>query len=178
MSKNNQFVFIALQVVAWIIFVGLCIEAGAMIVNFIFSLFKPEVVHNLYQKLDLSEMYEKSKWAFFGIYSFIIVISVLKAVLFYIVIMLLMKLDLAKPFNTYVSEHITLISYYTFAIGILSLLARQTAQGLQQHGFDIKSIDQYWADSKAFILMAAVVYVIATIFSRGIELQNENELTV
>ena len=68
MSKRNNFVFTVLQVIAWIIFVGLSIEAGALLVNFIYSLFKPEVVHHLYQKLDLSEMYERSKWAYFGMY--------------------------------------------------------------------------------------------------------------
>jgi hypothetical protein len=178
MSKKGDVVFTILNIFAWIIFVGLCIEAGALIVNFVFSLFKPEVVANLYEKLDLSEMYERSKLAYFGMYGFILVISVLKAVLFYIVIILLMKLDLKKPFNTYVSERITLISYYTFAIGILSYIARQTTQTLQHHGFETDGLDRFWADSKAFILMAAVIYVIATIFSRGVELQNENELTV
>ena len=89
MSKTNNFVFTGLHIVAWVIFVGLCIEAGALIVNFIFSLYKPEIVQNLYQKLDLSEMYDRNKWAFYGIYSFILTISILKAVLFYIVILLL-----------------------------------------------------------------------------------------
>ena len=32
MSKSNKFVFQALNVVSWIIFVGLCIEAGALVV--------------------------------------------------------------------------------------------------------------------------------------------------
>ena len=53
MTKRNNLVFIGLQIVSWIIFVGLCIEAGALIVNFVYSLFKPEIVHNLYQKLDI-----------------------------------------------------------------------------------------------------------------------------
>ena len=53
MSERNNFVFKGLHVVAWVIFVGLSIEAGALIVNFIISLFKPEIVQNLYQKLDL-----------------------------------------------------------------------------------------------------------------------------
>jgi hypothetical protein len=39
-------------------------------------------------------------------------------------------------------------------------------------------LNQFWADSQAFIIMAAVVYVIATIFSKGVALQNENDLTV
>jgi len=178
MSKTNNFVFTALKIVSWVIFVGLCIEAGGLIVNFIFSLYKPEFVQNLYQKLDLSEMYERSKWVFFSMYSFILVISILKAVLFYMVIRLVSKINLTKPFNNFVSRQIFLMSYYTFSIGILSYIARETTNNLQHRGYVIDSLNQFWADSQAFILMAAVIYVIATIFSRGVEIQNENDLTV
>lgn len=175
--KTNS-VFIVLNVVSWIIFVALCVEAGGLLVNFVYSLFKPEVVHLLYQKLDLSEMYNRSKWVYFAMYSFANVISVLKAVLFYIVIRLVMKLDLAKPFSRFVSTQIKLMSYYTLSIGLLSLIARQTANHLEKRGFDIDTLGQFWADSQAFILMAAVIYVIAAIFSKGVELQDENDLIV
>ncbi len=178
MSKRNNFVFIGLHIVAWVIFVGLCIEAGGLIVNFVFSIYKPEFVKNLYQKLDLIEMYNRSKWAFFGMYGFILVVALLKAYLFYIVAMLMHKIDLSKPFNSFVSEKITKISYCTFSIGILSYIARQTAKNLQHHGYAIDNLNQFWADSQAFILMAAVIYVIATIFKKGVEIQNENDLTV
>ncbi len=178
MSKTNNFVFIVLNIVSWVIFVGLCIEAGGLIVNFIISLYKPGFVQNLYQKLDLSEMYERSKWAFFSMYSFILVISILKAVLFYVVIRLVSKINLTKPFNSFVSRQISLMSYYTFSIGILSYIAREAAKSLQHRGYVIDSLNQFWADSQAFILMAAVIYIIATIFSRGVEIQNENDLSV
>ena len=178
MSQRNSFVFNGLHIIAWVIFVGLCIEAGGLIVNFVFSIYKPEFVKNLYQKLDLSEMYNRSKWAFFGMYGFIVVIALLKAYLFYIVAMLMHKIDLSKPFSSFVSEEITKISYCTFSIGILSYMARQTAKNLQHHGYATDNLNQFWGDSQAFILMAAVVYVIATIFKKGVEIQNENDLTV
>ncbi len=178
MSKSNNFVFQALNIVAWIIFVGLCIEAGALLVNFVYSLFKPEVVQNLYQKLDLSQIYNLNKWVYFGLYGFILTISALKAYLFYVVIELLSKLDLEKPFNSSVSGHITKISYITLFVGIISYIARQTAMGLTHYGFDTSPLSKFWTDSKAFILMAAVLYIIASIFKRGVELQNENDLTV
>ena len=178
MWNTNNLVFKILEIVAWIIFVGLCIEAGALIVNFIFALYKPETVEKLYQKLDLSEMQETSEWAFYRIYSFILAISILKAVLFYIVILLVTKIDLEKPFNEFVSKKITQISYYTFSIGILSYLARDTAERLRDEGFATDTLDHFWGDSQAFILMAAVIYVIATIFKKGITLQTENDLTV
>ena len=178
MLKRNNFVFIVLHIVAWVIFVGLSIEAGGLLVNFIFSLYKPEFVQNLYQKLDLSDLYNRSKLVYFGMYGFILGISILKAYLFYLLIRLISKLNLAKPFNSYVADQITKISYITFAIGIISNLARQIAQNLLPHVYDIEKLNQFWPDSQAFILMAAVIYVIATIFSRGVEIQNENDLTV
>jgi len=178
MSKRDNFVFKGLHIIAWVIFVGLSIEAGGLIVNFIFSLYKPEFVQNLYQKLDLSQMYHLSKWAYYSMYSFILVIAILKAHLFYIVIRLISKLNLLKPFNSDVAGRITKISYYTLSIGVISHLASQTAQNLMHRGFEIDALNQFWADSQAFILMAAVIYVIATIFSRGVEIQNENDLTV
>jgi hypothetical protein len=178
MSKTNNFVFKGLEIIAWIIFVGLCIEAGALLVNFIFSISNPKFVGRLYQKLDLSEMYGRSKWAFFGMYSFILSISVLKAVLFYVLIMLITKLDLSKPFSSFVAEKIMQISYYTFTIGLLSYIASQSAKQLLHRGFEIDVLNQFWEDSQAFILMSAVIYVIATIFAKGVELQNENDLTV
>ncbi len=178
MSKQNNFVFKVLSIVAWVIFVGLCIEAGGLLVNFVFSLYKPEIVSNLYQTLDLSEMYNRSKWAFFCMYSFILVIAILKAYLFYVVIKLISKLNLSNPFNNFVLNQISQISYFTFSIGLLSYLARDSAKGFLHKGYEIDQLSQFWVDSQAYILMAAVVYIIAAIFKKGLEIQNENELTV
>ena len=178
MTKRNNFVFIGLQIVSWVIFVGLCIEAGALIVNFVYSLFKPEIVHNLYQKLDLSQMYNTNIWVYFGMYGFILTISILKAYLFYVVVRLLHKIDLLKPFSSSVAYQIKNISYITLGIGIFSLIAREISRSMVHYGLENDTLNQFWEDGSAFLLMAAVVYVIATIFSRGVEIQNENDLTV
>lgn len=178
MSKTNNLVFWGLYIVAWLIFVGLSIEAGGLVVNFFFTLYEPELIQNLYQKLDLTEMYKESSLAFFGIYSFILIISILKAYLFYIVIRLMHKMDRSKPFSTFVTKQILQISYYTLSIGLLSYIARQLTKNLMHHGFVTSDLNQFWADSQAFILMGAVIYIIATIFKKGVDIQNENDLTV
>jgi hypothetical protein len=178
MSKTNNFVFWGLYIVAWLIFVGLSIEAGGLIVNFFFSLYKPEFVKNLYQTLDLTVMFKDSRLAFFGIYSFILIISLLKACLFYIIIHLMHKMDLSKPFSTFVAKQISLISYCTLSIGLLSYIARQLAKDLIHYGYVTDSLNQFWVDSQAFILMGSIIYIIATIFKKGVDIQNENDLTV
>ncbi len=176
--KTKNLIFKGLKIISWIIFVGLSVEAGGLIVNFIFSLVRPEFIQNLYQKLDLSQLYQSSKLAFFGMYGFILTISILKAVLFYQVVLLVTKIDLIKPFNSLVSKQILKISYYTLSIGLLSFIARQLATDLGHNGFTLNQLDAFWADSQAFILMAAVIYVIGTIFSKGVEYQEELEETV
>ncbi len=178
MSRSNNLIFDGLQIVAWIIFIGLCIEGGALLVNFIFSLFKPEIVSRLYEKLDLMELYKANQWAYYSIYSLIISIAILKAYLFYIVVRLMKKMDLSKPFNSYVSDQISLMSYFTLTIGFLGYISRETTRNLMHHGNDLSNLDKFWTDSQAFILMGAVIYVIATIFKKGVEIQNENDLTV
>jgi hypothetical protein len=178
MSISNNSVFKGLHIVAWIIFIGLCIEAGGLIINFIFSIYNPDLVGNLYQKLDLREVYARSTWAYFCIFSLILTIAILKAHLFYVVIRLVSTIDLEKPFNKSVSKQISSISYYTFAVGIFCYLGRQSAHNLLHKGSEFNNVSHFWSDYQAFILMAAVIYVIASIFKRGIEIQSDNELTI
>lgn len=178
MSKTNNIVFWALYAIAWIIFIGLSIEAGALVVNFLFSLYKPEIVQNLYQKLDLIQMYNENKFAFFSIYSFILIISILKAVLFYTVISLMHTMDRTKPFSTFVAKQISYISYFTLSIGLLSFIGREVTKNLMHEGLALNKVNQFWVDSEAYIFMWAVIHIIATIFKKGVAIQNENDLTV
>ncbi|MEP2770767.1 MAG: DUF2975 domain-containing protein [Fulvivirga sp.] len=178
MSSTTNYVFKGLQVVSWIIFIGLLIDAGGLIINFLLSVFKPELVGDLYHQLDLRNMYERSKWSFFGMYSFVLSVAILKAHLFYLVVNLIQKINLSRPFNNFVSNQIIKISYYTFAIGIISHIARQTYKYLEKHSYELDRLSQFWVDSQAFILMAAVIYLIAYIFKKGLEIQIENDYTV
>jgi hypothetical protein len=178
MTKNSALLFKFLEVVAWIIFVGVCIETGALIVNFVYSLWNPLVLKNLYNKLDLSDLYRRRQYLFFIIYGFILSISLLKAFLFYEVIKLIGKLDIQKPFSEFVSLQINRISEFTLSIGVISIVAKEVVKNIAQKGYDVNQSNDYWTDGVAFILMSAVLFIIATIFKRGIELQSENDLTV
>lgn len=176
--KAEDYVFKGVKIVAWLIFIGLCVEAGGLLVNFIVSLTKPEMVNRLYQKLDLTSVYESSKFVFFGSYSFILSIAMLKAVLFYWVILLVSKMNLSNPFSRNISKLIYTISYYTFAIGLINVIGKQWVKGLGNSGYELSVLQEFWDDSQAFILMAAVIYIIAIIFTKGVAYQEELEETV
>lgn len=76
------------------------------------------------------------------------------------------------------SDKISQISYCTLSVGIVGYLARQFTNYLNHRDLATDHIDQFWVDSNAFILMGAVIYVIAVIFKKGVDLQNENDLTI
>jgi hypothetical protein len=178
MSKKDDFILNALCVVAWLGFIGLCIETGALLVNYIYSLFKPEVVQNLYLKLDLSDLHTRNRAHFTRLYIFALAISGLKAYLFYLVIDIFTKLNLVKPFSEDIARLITRISHQALAIFVLSCVAYLYTQHLMDENYHVAGIERYWNDREAFLMMAAINYVIAQVFYKGLELQNENDLTV
>jgi hypothetical protein len=85
MSKRNDFIWKAIQTICWLIFAGYCVQTGALLFNYIFSLFKPVATHNLHLGLDLSDLFTKSRVLYTLIFAVIITISALKAYLLFIV---------------------------------------------------------------------------------------------
>lgn len=178
MTKNNEFIWKAIQTVCWLIFAGLCVQTGALLFNLLYSLFRPVATHNLHLGLDLSDLYSQSMTLYLLLFSLIIGLSFLKSVVFYQVITLFYKIRLQEPFTEAVSTVIGRISYYAFSVGLLSHIAHQFTKHLMHKGYAVASAGVYWNDSDAYLMMAAIVYVIALIFKKGIALQEENELTV
>jgi len=178
MSTKNNFIWNAIQIICWIIFAGLCVQTGALLFNFIYSLFKPIATHNLHLGLDLSSIYTQNITNYVFLFSFIIAISTIKAVVFYFVLKLFTKLKLVKPFTETVSAYISTISYYAFSVGIVSHIAHHFTKHLIHKGYDVNTVERYWNDSTAYLMLSAILFVIALIFQKGIELQNENDLTV
>ena len=89
-----------------------------------------------------------------------------------------MKMDLNAPFSAYVAGQIARIGYLTVAIGFIGLIATQFTKNVWHHGVDTEVLFEFWSDSSAFLLMGAVIYIIAVIFKRGVAIQQENDLTV
>jgi hypothetical protein len=178
MTKKDDFIWKALNVASWVIFIGLCVEAGALLFNFIFTLFKPIATYNIYKGLNLSELYLNHFAHYVALMSFVVVLATLKAYLFFFVVEIFTKLNLGNPFNAGIAKLIEKIGFEAFVISIISIVAHQYTKGLMQDGLKVDSIESYWNDSSAFMMMAAILFIISHIFKKGIELQNENDLTV
>lgn len=178
MSKRNDFIWKAIQTICWLIFAGYCIQSGTLLFNYIYSLFSPIATHNLHLGLNLSELYSKSIVIYSLTFSIIIVVSTLKAYLLFITLRLFKELNLANPFSDNVRSIIAKITYYTFSIGLLSLIVEHFFKKLLLKGFQLGEVEKYVNDGGAYLVMSAILFLIAMIFQKGIELQNENDLTI
>src|SRR5690349_9829629 len=118
MKPTTKLVLTILHVIAWIIFLGLCIKTGAILYSFFVSLaLNPEGAKNLYMELNLSGLYNYDKVYYILIASTIIVLSALKALMFYFVVKIFLKINFVKPFSEEVSRFISLIGYLALGIG-------------------------------------------------------------
>ena len=65
-----------MKIMSWIIFIGLCIKAGAFIISFGVSLFvNNEAAKDLYLGLDLSGLYNTNSWYYILMVSLVLILS-------------------------------------------------------------------------------------------------------
>jgi hypothetical protein len=170
-----------LLILSWIIFIGLCIEAGAFIVNAFFVIANPAVSAHLWRQVDLSALFKYDQGHFFAVIILMTIVAVLKACLFFLIITILhdKDLDMTRPFSKKVGRFILNVSYLALGIGLFSWWGVKYAGWLVKQAVvmpEAESLRLGGAD--VWLFMSVTLFVIAQIFKRGIEIQTENELTV
>ena len=174
----NQPSLMLITVVIWAIFIGLCIQAGALLFTFIYSLFKPIVAQDLFEGLNLSALREQNLWYYGAIISIVIFIAGQKAYLFYLMIRIFLKINLVHPFSKEVSKLISSISYLAFQIGVAIIFASGYFKWMVTRGYDLDRVPGIVGGGGEFLLMAALLIAIGIVYKKGVELQSENELTI
>ena len=172
-----------INVFAWIIFVGTLVKFGTILIIFIISLFNPEAV--LFKDIEVFgegtfsgtyfyEIRESHLWNYIPYVISIILWTLIKSYLAYLIIKLLAKINLIHPFSMEVADRIVKISYALIFIWVLSFVVgffnkwATLAIGLEPQ-FEVRG---------EFLFIAGLVYLIGNIFKRGVEIQNENKLTI
>lgn len=164
-----------MNIIFWIVFIGLCIKTGALLVSFFVTLFiNSNSAADTYMGLDLLDIYNYNVEYYIGVASFLITLSAMKAYLAYLVVKLFLKFDLNYPFNEKTASIITQMSYYALSIGVVAIIAENYANRIMRQGVTLP-ID--WG-AEQFLFFAGIIYIIALVFKRGVEIQNENELTI
>ncbi len=171
-----------LLVFSWILFIGVCIEAGGSI----FSAFYTLVINSINAKTfwvgnDLSALYAYDPGHFLAETLYISIAGVLKACIFYLVIKVLRneKLNMSQPFNNEIRLFIIKVSYLTFGIALFTWWGVKYTKWLVTQGVKMPDTqDLRLGGADVWLFMGVTLFVIAQIFKRGIEIQTENELTV
>jgi hypothetical protein len=166
-----------LNILAWVAFVGFAIEAGAILFSYVMTLFSAEAARDFYNGLDLYELRQANFWEYTGVVSFKFAIPAMKAYASQLAIKVLSKVSLSNPFTLEVAKSLEKLSYVVLEIWVIAMVNNAYLK------WGLKSIDELPNKygnyvSGEFIFMAGLVFVIAQIFKRGVEIQSENELTV
>jgi hypothetical protein len=171
-----------LHILSWIIFIGLCIDAGGVLSNTLYSLlYNPLAAAQFWYEIDLSSLLDYDKGYFITETILMSIVAVMKAILFYLIIKIVhdKKVDFVQPFNIEMQHFVSNVSYLALGIGLFSNCGANYTKWLVEKGIampDIQSLRLGGAD--VWLFMGITLLVIAQIFKRGVEIQSENELTI
>lgn len=173
MKINTKNILTVMNFMAWIIFIGLLIETGSVLLSFIVSFFNPEAAKNLYMGLNFHELMLYDKSQYLQAVSFVLTLLAMKAFVAYLVIKTFLIVKLERPFNIDVVKKMETISCLLFGIWLVSIMFT-----FHSMTYKLTPLIGRHAVTDQFLLFAALIYVFSQIFKRGIELQTENDLTV
>ncbi len=174
MITQTETILKYLHIISWIVFVGLLIKAGAILLSFFLSFENPEAANDLYLGLDLSDLKSNNIYHFSSLLVVMIFIIILQAYISYLVIKILSKINLKNPFEFQIANLMQRISYMILLIWIVTVISNAYTDWLEDNKLTI-GIN---SDSLNFIFLAGIIFVFAQIFKRGVEIQSEQELTV
>ncbi len=171
-----------LYILSWIIFIGISIEASAVIVYLIYTLsYGLPSPGKLYFQGDLSALYNFDQGYFVLETVLMIIVAVLKAGMFYQVISIIhnKRLNMIQPFNKHVKRFIFILSSMALLIGLFSYWGVKYRRFFLTEGVNMPDIEQLgFGGADVWVFVSVVLFVIAHIFKKGIEIQAENDLTI
>ncbi|HEY0433027.1 MAG TPA: DUF2975 domain-containing protein [Chitinophagaceae bacterium] len=174
MKSKTDTLLVVMNVMAWIVCIGLFIKGGVYLVSGCASLFHPEATKNFYQKENLFALRQFSGRHFgisIGLLTAITIIEAYTALLF---TKLFSVVKISSPFKPEAANILVKVSYYILVIWVI-------AMGYDFYAFWLqKQVDGLIMEHipGEFLYLAGVVFVIGQIFKKGVELQTESELTV
>jgi hypothetical protein len=175
MRTHSSFILKTMNVIFWIIFIGLCIKAGTILFSYIISMVvNPVARHNLYMGLNLSDLYDYSIAQYSLIMMIMLVLAGMKAYIGYGVVQIFMEMKMEKPFSEGIHDILIKISRIALWAGLLAIVGQAWSKELMKKDLDIPI---NWSSGE-LLFFAGVIYVIALVFQKGMELQSENELTI
>lgn len=175
MNNASVTVLKVVHVLFWVVFVGLCIRSGGMLVSLVISLISQDAgPGRLYMALELSDLYTFGKIQYGVVGLVLVALNGMKAYVAYLVLRIFKVFDLSKPFSMDVSAVFRRISYVALGAGVMAICAQAFTAMLRKH--DVYVPVEWGAGEILFF--AGVIYLLAVVFEHGARLQSETDLTV
>ena len=171
---------IILKVSKFLAFLGVIwysILWGSQLTTLVASFINPDWAKRTYE-VDLTLFSIREHSISFYVYAMCmtIAVSALKAFIWYVVFELLSKLKLQTPFSMEVEKKLERIAYLLLAVWIVSSIFWKTYSYYLSQATGIQLPANTSGDE--YLFMAGIIYIISQVFKRGIEIQEENDLTV
>ena len=177
MKIRTETILIVSKFLALLGGIGYAILCGSQLTTFAASFINPDWAKRTYEvDLNLFSIREHSIAYYIYAMCLTIAVSALKALIWYVVFELLLKLKLQTPFTMEVEKKLERIAYLLLAVWIVSSFFWKTYIYYlsQDTGIQLPANDS----GDEYLFMAGIIYIISQVFKRGIEIQEENQLTV
>jgi ABC-type multidrug transport system fused ATPase/permease subunit len=153
------------------------ILCGSQLLTLIASFINPDWAKRTYEAdLNIFNIREHSIWFYVYAMCLTVAVSALKVFIWYVVFKLLSKLKLQTPFSMEVEKKFEQIVYLMLGVWIVSSIFWKLYIYYLSQTTGIQLPTNYIGDEYLFI--AGIIYIISQVFKRGIEIQEENDLTV
>lgn len=176
MKTKTEKILMLLKILALLAAIGFSIKCGSQVLSLVAGFINPDWAKRVYDvNQDLFSIREHSIWYYVNAMSLIIAVSAINALIWYLLYDLLLKLRLTTPFTFEVAKKLDRISYLLFIVWFISIIGngymRWLSKTTDTHLAGISIGDEY-------LFIAGIIYIISQVFKRGIEIQEENQLTV
>jgi hypothetical protein len=177
MKKRTEIILSFSKYLALIGGIWYSILCGGQVLTLVASFINEDWAKRTYEvDLNLFSIREQSTWFYVYGMSLTIAVSALKAFVWYVVFDLLLRLKLQTPFSMEVEKKLERIAYLLLGVWILSSVFWKIYTYYLLEATDKQLAGNNVGDE--YLFMAGIMYIISQIFKRGIEIQEENQLTV
>jgi hypothetical protein len=183
MTTKTDKSIVLVKICLGIFIATICIAFIIALAILVWGYFEPSYLTKFTWKPDLVSMRKYSIKSYIEMGLVFLAYLILYLILFYELMKISSKLDLAKPFNQVIANSMLKVSYCLISLFFLDLFKSyfasiimtdiQIANGLKIH--EIYEVNP----ERFYPLMAGLVtYTFSLIYQKGLEIQSENDLTV
>lgn len=176
MKTKTEKILSVLRSLSWILFIGSYLLLGLIILTVLISFIWPEAKINFNGIITNQAVFRQNHtWAYSLIFLFTMAWSILNVMLWAKIKKVLYDVNIKNPFSKEISKMLESISFLLFGVWLFGFSINGVTVYLSNR---IEGIGKGFDSDFSFLFSAGIVYIISQIFKRGIEIQEENDLTV